>query len=163
MIKTTLVIVIDETSQQILLGRKKIGFGRGKFTCIGGKIEPDEHPQDCVQREFREESSLSLPTESFELIGFIAFKFPFHEGWGFDNYVFRVTDLNGGIPQESNEIQPQWFPIDHLPWDKMWADNRHWIELAARGEKFSAEFTYGEDGESLTEYQVKLVEEIQVW
>lgn len=158
MINTTLVVAVDNLRERILLGHKKRGFGTGKMTSFGGKIEPGEKPLDCIQREFQEETSIHLPKTDFKAIGIIDFQFPYHEGWGFKTFIFHVVGLDGHQPKESEEICPQWFSLTDLPWTEMWEDNRHWLMLAASGQCFNAEFTYGKDGESLTEYHITLLE-----
>ena len=36
----SLVFVIDEKNEKVLLGRKKRGFGMGKWNGFGGKMDP---------------------------------------------------------------------------------------------------------------------------
>jgi 8-oxo-dGTP diphosphatase len=36
----------------------------------------------------------------------------------------------------------KWFPLDDLPFDKMWEDDLLWIPLMLRGVRFDAIFTY---------------------
>jgi len=158
MVNTTLVVAVDESGEKVLLGRKKLGFGTGKIVSFGGKIELGEKPLDCIQREFQEETSIYLPKTNFKPIGFIEFHFPYHDGWGFKTYVFHVIGLNGQQPRDSGEISSQWYSLNDLPWAEMWEDGQHWLLLAARGKCFKAEFTYGKDGESLTEYHMTLLE-----
>lgn len=43
---------------RVLLGRKKRGFGAGKWNGFGGKIEAGETIRQCAVRELREEAGL---------------------------------------------------------------------------------------------------------
>lgn len=38
----SLVIVRDVINKKVLLGYKKRGFGKDKWTVLGGKVEPNE-------------------------------------------------------------------------------------------------------------------------
>ena len=52
------------------------------------------------------------------------------------------------------EMRPKWFPIEDIPYDQMWADDRHWLPLVLKGSHFRAHFTFR--GQStLTEYVVQ--------
>ncbi|MEJ2212436.1 MAG: NUDIX domain-containing protein, partial [Anaerolineae bacterium] len=41
--------------RQVLLGLKRVGFGAGKLTGIGGKVEPGEEVAAAAARELEEE------------------------------------------------------------------------------------------------------------
>ena len=53
------------------------------------------------------------------------------------------------MPQESDEMRPEWFGHSQIPFDKMWADNRHWLPLVSLGKKITAQFTFAEDNETI--------------
>lgn len=151
----TLVVVVHPDEEHILMGRKLRGFGMGKITGYGGKVEPGETPLQAIRREFKEESSFDLPEEAFSYAGLIDFEFPYHPDWGFVCHVFRVTAFEE-LPPVSDELDPRWVALEDLPATEMWADNAHWLVLAARGERFKARFTYGPDHEHLESYHVSL-------
>ncbi|MEE4195644.1 MAG: NUDIX domain-containing protein [Anaerolineae bacterium] len=151
----TLVVVVHPDGEQILMGRKLRGFGKGKITGYGGKQEPDETPLQAIRREFHEESSFLLPEAAFEYAGAIDFEFPYHPDWGFECHVFRVDDFDQ-TPPVSDELDPRWVRLDGLPQSEMWADNAFWLALAAQGEHFTARFTYAPDNAHLESYHVRL-------
>ena len=51
----TLMFIVDEQTQKVLLIRKKRGLGAGKINGPGGKIDPGESSLDCAVRETQEE------------------------------------------------------------------------------------------------------------
>ena len=57
MYPTTLVFpVIGQPVQKMLLGMKKVRFGRGKYNGFGGKADEGESMRAAAVRELREES-----------------------------------------------------------------------------------------------------------
>ena len=37
------------------------------------------------------------------------------------------------MPTESDEMAPQWFSFDNIPYAQMWADDMHWYPLLLKG------------------------------
>lgn len=42
--------------------------------------------------------------------------------------VFHASSYTG-VPQETEEMAPQWFGYDSIPYEKMWADDPLWYPL----------------------------------
>ena len=61
----TLVLLINEASQEILLGMKKRGFGVGKWNGFGGKVDPKESIYEGALRELKEEAGIHCPDLRF--------------------------------------------------------------------------------------------------
>lgn len=146
----TLVILLKGNPvAEVLLGYKKIGFGQGKFTGIGGKIERGEELTEAAIRELVEETGVRVPDpEYLEFSSILKFRFPRKRSWDHRVFVF-FTHQWEGVPIESNEIRPKWFAIEDIPYDKMWDDARHWLPLALSGEKFRAHFKFREDNQTV--------------
>lgn len=110
-------------SPQILLGMKKRGFGEGHFNGFGGKVEPGETIAEGAARELEEEAGIKCP--DLKRTGQIEFVF---EG---DPCMMEVHVYCGsqvvGEPTESEEMAPQWFPLDGIPLDTMWPDDEEWF------------------------------------
>ncbi|HYF35152.1 MAG TPA: NUDIX domain-containing protein, partial [Prosthecobacter sp.] len=49
-IRATLMFIIDEARDEVLLIRKKRGLGAGKINGPGGKIDPGESSIECAVR-----------------------------------------------------------------------------------------------------------------
>ena len=56
-------------------------------------------------------------------------------------HVYR-TDIYTGIPQETAEAIPMWFPIDDIPYDEMWEDDRIWIPYMLKNIVFSGWYVF---------------------
>ena len=134
---------------EILLIRKKRGFGAGKINGPGGKVEPGETPLESALRETDEE--LGVRPLDAELRGELHFQF--RDGFSLHCSVFLASHFEGE-PHETDEAIPLWTPLDAIPYDEMWADDRHWLPLLLHGETFAGFFEL--DGEELVGRRVDL-------
>lgn len=140
-IETTLLLLKKEN--QILLAMKKRGFGEGKFNGVGGKIEANETPEMAMIRETQEEI-LVTPTE-YTKVGIIEFIEYFKGSKA--NIIFHLFVATNwvGEPQESEEMKPQWFDIDNIPYDQMFKDDKYWMPYVLEGKKINGFFEFDED------------------
>jgi 8-oxo-dGTP diphosphatase len=143
--RATLLFVVRDG--QVLLILKKRGLGAGKVNGPGGRIDPGESPLQCAVREVQEEL-LVTPTgvrEAGELY------FQFVDGHSIHGYVFRADDCDG-TPSETDEATPMWTPIDQIPYDRMWADDRLWMPHLLDRRPFVGRFLF--DGDSMRWHEV---------
>ena len=138
---------------QVLLIRKKRGLGAGKMNGPGGKLDPGETPEECAVRETGEE--LCVKATGVSEAGHLSFQFV--DGMRLFCYVFRADDCVGD-PQETEEAIPHWTPVDAIPFDQMWADDREWFHLLLRRQKFEGFFDF--DGDAMLSCRVDEVEEL---
>lgn len=156
--RATLCFILRERSpREVLLGVKKRGFGVGKLNGFGGKIHPGESAREAAAREVAEESHVAIRPESLRPAGAVTFYFPYEPS--FDHYVriFTVIEWTGS-PTETEEMEPHWFPIDRIPFHRMWADDPHWLPLVLAGRSIDAAFTFGEDNETPISWSVREVD-----
>ncbi|XP_039631036.1 7,8-dihydro-8-oxoguanine triphosphatase [Polypterus senegalus] len=132
----TLVLVVQPG--RVLLGMKKRGFGAGRWNGFGGKVQPGETIEQAAKRELFEESSLTCDT--LEKIGQIKFEFV-GETEIMDVHIFRA-DTYQGEPAESDEMKPQWFNCDKIPFHQMWPDDIYWFPLMLKKKKFLGYFKF---------------------
>ncbi len=133
---------------QILLGMKKRGFGAGKWNGIGGGVHVarGEAIEDAARREVMEEIEVRVrDLERAALLHFTSTGRP-EDTWQFECHVFLAREWDGE-PVESDEMRPQWFPVDAMPFDEMWLDDRFWLPRVLRGERLEATFIYREAAE----------------
>lgn len=133
---------------EVLLGRKKTGFGTGKIVAIGGHVEPGESAAEAAVREVKEESGIRVAPGSLVEAARLTFIFPAHPSWDMDVDIFTTADWTGE-PTESEEIRPQWFPVAVLPFGQMWDDAPRWLPRVLAGERLRATFTYAADNETV--------------
>jgi 8-oxo-dGTP diphosphatase len=134
---------------RILLIRKKRGLGAGKINGPGGKVEPGETLLASAVREAREE--ICVTPLGLEARGELYFQFT--DGYSLHCTVFLAHDLEGE-PVETVEATPRWVPIDRIPYDEMWEDDRHWLPQMLAGACFEAWFEF--DGDRMLSKRVEL-------
>ncbi len=141
----TLVFVIRDG--KILLINKKTGLGKGKVNGPGGKVEQGESPRDCAIRECQEE--LGITVSNLQYCG--QHRFQFVDGYSIHVWVYRTADFEG-VPTESAEAKPLWCPLDEIPYEQMWEDDRIWLPLVIGGEQFQGCWVF--DGDSMLDYEL---------
>lgn len=127
---------------QILLGQKTEGIGKGNYIGIGGKQEKDESLEDTVKRELKEEINVSAI--HFSQMAKLDFYFQTKPGWNQRVYV-HLCDKWKSEPKESEEIKPVWVDIDKIPYNKMWEDALFYLPFILKGKKVEAEFLYNDN------------------
>jgi 8-oxo-dGTP diphosphatase/2-hydroxy-dATP diphosphatase len=149
-IVTTLCLV--HQPPRILLGLKKRGFGAGRWNGFGGKVHEGESIEEAAKRELLEEAGIK-PLRSEET-GVIDFDFENNDPT-IEVHFFRVNDFTGE-PAESEEMKPQWFDVNEIPFKDMWPDDLYWMPLFLKGKKFRGRFLF--DRPSTKDYQSKIIE-----
>jgi len=138
----------------LLLAMKKRGFGEGRWNGVGGKVEPGETIEAAMIREAQEEIGVT-PT-LFEKVGDIRFDEYFKgEPALMHVHVFVATAWNGQ-PAESDEMAPQWFHVDDIPYSDMWSDDIYWLPLVLQGQKITADFKL-DATDAIIEHTIKAV------
>lgn len=143
----TLLFVIRDG--MILLIHKKTGLGAGKINGPGGRIKPRENPHRAAIREVQEELCVTPVRVRFS--GELSFQFV--DGYSVHGYVFTAEDCDGEA-KETVEARPLWTPLDEIPYDRMWADDRIWIPLMLAGKQFHGTFLF--DGDTMLGREVTL-------
>ena len=141
----TLVFVIQEG--QILLIDKKTGFGKGKVNGPGGKFEKGESPEACAVRECQEE--LRITVSNLRFCG--QHRFQFVDGYSLLVWVYSCEEFEG-IPTETIEARPLWFPLDEIPYDRMWEDDHLWLPMLLAGQRFQGRWLF--DGDTMLDYEL---------
>jgi 8-oxo-dGTP diphosphatase len=147
-VRATLMFIVDEVRGRVLLIRKKRGLGAGKINGPGGKIDPGESSAACAIRETEEE--LKVVALNPVLHGELWFQFV--DGLALHVDVYRATQWTGE-PVETAEAIPLWTPLEALPFDQMWADDRLWLAEVVREKRhFTGRFLF--DGDTMVTNEV---------
>lgn len=133
---------------EVLLGLKKRGIGQGKFVGPGGHIEEGETALEACVRELKEETGLVVHPEDLRSAGAVIFRFPTRPEWDMSVAMFTGERFSGELV-ETDELTPDWFPVDALPSDRMWDDNKYWLPRVLAGEVVHVEITLNADCETV--------------
>ena len=154
MIEATLCFLVwGNPPEKLLLGYKKVGFGKGKYGGVGGKIERGECAVCAAAREVYEETGIRVREVDLRQMGHLTFVFPYKPEWSHLVYVF-VADKWDGQPAESREIKPTWVPVDAIPYQAMWDDCHYWLAHILDGKPVKARFTFKADNDTVDTAQV---------
>lgn len=150
MIDATLIMLLkNQPRDEVLLGFKKFGFGKGKYSGFGGKVEKGETICQAAVREFAEETGIFLSGSLISLVSILNFRFPYRPQWDQRVHVFIAKFLNKD-PIETQEMIPKWFPFEEVPYEKMWDDARYWLPQILTGKTFQAEFSFKKDNSTVS-------------
>lgn len=124
------------------MGLKRRGFGMGKLTGIGGKIEAGETPAVAAAREVAEEVAITLQPGRLRWCADLDFRFPLRPAWSMPVRVFVAELPTGAQARASDEIDPCWLAVQALPFERMWDDGRYWLPgaLRERGARWRFQF-----------------------
>ena len=132
----------------VLLGLKKRGFGQGKYVGFGGKIEAGETVEEATVRELEEETGLWTTIDALLPAGELIFLFPARPEWDHHVHIFVVRQWQGEA-REAEEMRPEWFTLDVIPYSQMWDDAVRWLPRVLAGKVVHALFWYGDDNSTV--------------
>lgn len=153
-------IMLLTKNDEVLLAMKKRGFGAGKWNGFGGKQNPNEDITQTAIRECEEEAKV-IPTNP-KKVALISFYFPLvPKEKNFDQQVtvFTATQWKG-TPEETEEMRPQWFKMDEVPYDEMWWDDKMWMPIIFEGKSLKGSFMFGEN-DKVDDYYIEEIDSIE--
>jgi len=140
--QNTTLIYMHRGGQTLFL-RKNSGANKGKWIGIGGHMEENESPWDCVRRETAEETGLTLRSACFR--GVVTFVSDCWEGE--QMFLFTSDDFEGetGVCDEGELC---WVPDGETEGLPAWEGDRIFLRLLKEGEPpFLLKLVY--EGDSL--------------
>jgi 8-oxo-dGTP diphosphatase/2-hydroxy-dATP diphosphatase len=130
---------------------KKRGFGEGRWNGFGGKVEANETILEAAKREVEEE--VGIQVSDLVQVATLTFSFRLDESRVLEVHVFKTTSFSGQ-PVETEEMKPQWFLYDEIPYDEMWPDDRFWLPQVLAGAKIIGSFQF--DAPASPTHQAKI-------
>lgn len=141
--KLTTLCYIEKDDCYLMLHRTKKAndVNHDKWIGVGGKFEPDEMPEECLLREVKEETGLTLLNYQYRgILTFVA------EGWESEYiHLYTSTEFEGELI-ECNEGTLEWVPKDKLESLPIWEGDKIFLRyLAENREFFSLKLKYQGD------------------
>ena len=139
----TTLCYIEKDGCYLMLHRvtKKNDINHDKWIGVGGHFEAHESPEDCLLREVKEETGLTLTEYRFRgLVTFLSDDDP-------PEYMclYTATGFSGEMIS-CDEGDLVWVPVEDVPELELWEGDRIFLKLlAAGGPFFSLKLVYRQD------------------
>ncbi len=131
--KLTTLCYLERGDEYLMLHRtvKENDENRDKWIGVGGKFERGESPEDCLLREVREETGLTLLRWRFRgLVTFVS------DEWGCEYMHLFTADRWSGSETDCPEGELRWIPKARLTDLTLWEGDRIFLRLLESGEPF---------------------------
>ena len=145
--KLTTLCYIEKDDKYLMLHRvkKENDLNHDKWVGVGGKFEPDETPEECMLREVREETGLTLTKYRFRAI----LTFLSDECETEYIHLYTASEFTGTL-LECDEGNLEWIPKSEIDKLKLWEGDKIFFKLLRETEDFfSLKLRY--EGEKLVE------------
>jgi len=155
----TLVFLVKKDKGKITdicLAMKKRGFGVNRWNGVGGKLKDEESIVEAAKRETKEEIDVEL--NDMKKVAELSFYFPHNPTWDQMAHVYFVENWQGEV-KETEEMRPNWFKANELPYKEMWPDDIYWIPEVLKGNLLKASFEFGLN-DTINKKEVNIVESI---
>ena len=134
MFNCTLCYLESEKGEYLMLHRikKKNDVNRDKWIGVGGKFEDRESPEECLLREVREETGLTLTDWRYRgIVTFVT------EGWETEYmHLFTATGWKGNMAADCSEGVLEWVPKEQVESLPIWEGDKIFFRLLAEERPF---------------------------
>lgn len=145
------ICYIEKEGKYLMLHRtkKQQDMNKEKWLGVGGKFEEKESPEECMIREVKEETGLTIKEYKFR--GILTFTSTSYE----TEYIYVFTSNNfEGTLIECEEGDLQWVEKEKIRNLNLWEGDLLFIEkIQKENPFFSMKLEY--DGDKLLSYEVK--------
>ena len=131
--KLTTLCYLEKDDSYLMLHRvsKKKDVNKDKWIGVGGKFEDGESPEECLIREVKEETGLTLTSWRFR--GLLSF---FSEGWEPELICLYTADGFTGEMTPCSEGTLEWVPKKELDRLTLWEGDRIFLRYLAEDRPF---------------------------
>lgn len=143
----TTLCYVEKDDKYLMLHRisKKHDVNKDKWIGIGGHLEKGESPEECLLREAREETGLTLTSWKFR--GLVTFT---QEGYGTEYMCLYTADAFEGEMTACDEGTLEWVPKEQIGNLNLWVGDLIFLKLLRDDAPFfSLKLSY--EGDTLVE------------
>lgn len=147
----TTICYIEKDGKYLMLHRtkKEKDINKGKWIGVGGKFEEGESPEECIIREVKEETGLTLKT--YDLRGLVTYNFGNNQIEYM--YIFTSDNFEGELI-ECNEGELVWIEKEKVTTLNTWEGDKIFLEkIKNKGKFFTMKMKY--NGDTLLECKIK--------
>ena len=147
--RLTTICYIEQDGNYLMLHRtkKENDQSHDKWLGVGGKFDKDESPDECILREVKEETGLTLT--SYQLRGVMTFV---SDIWETEYMFIYTSDEFEGELAECSEGDLQWIKKTEVMNLKLWEGDKIFLKKLIDGDGFfTVKMEY--EGEKLVKVQ----------
>lgn len=112
--------------------KKNKDVNKDKWIGVGGHFEDGESPEDCLFREVREETGLTLTEWQYRgIVTFVSNEAPTEY-----MHLFTATGFTGQMREICDEGTLEWVPVDRVPSLNLWEGDKIFLRLLAEDAPF---------------------------
>lgn len=140
----TTLCYIEQDGKYLMLHRvkKEHDINEGKWIGVGGHFEKGESPDECLLREVREETGLTLVSWHFR--GIVTFTADYE----LTEYMclYTADDFTGELTADCEEGVLRWVPKEEVVQLPLWEGDHIFLELLTKDAPFfSLKLSYVQD------------------
>ncbi len=132
--RNTTLCYLERGGKTLMLHRvkKELDENKDKWIGIGGKFEEGESPEDCLLREVREETGLTLTAWRYRgIVTFVS------DQWGTEYmHLFTADAWEGRLRQDCDEGVLEWIDRERLLTLPIWEGDKIFLRLLDEGAPF---------------------------
>jgi len=107
----------------VLLVKRAIEPRKGFWDLPGGFLEKEEHPEEALRREIKEE--LGVEIDILELLGIYMDRYGYDESDSHTLNIYYLARVSLGEPKPASDIEDlKWFDKEDLPREVAFENNR---------------------------------------
>ena len=131
----TTLCYLERGDNYLMLHRvsKKNDINKDKWIGVGGHLEDEESPEECIKREIFEETGYDIPLSELEFRALVTFVS--HKG-DYELMSLFTATAPDGEPKECDEGKLEWVPKDKIYDLNLWEGDKIFLRKLSESHKF---------------------------